>query len=110
MKDEATRIRRELAQIEVRRGPCVPPELRARAAAWLRTERGRGRSIRDLAAEIGVTRGTVTRWTKTDVRTFVPVQVVAESERRGVRVVSAGGFAIEGVTLAEAAALLRELG
>lgn len=88
----------------------MPAELRRRVSAWLVAERDRGRSTRELAAELGIARGTITRWTRADARALVPVEVVSEPMERVVRVVSPAGFAVEGVTLAEAAALLRELG
>lgn len=116
MKDEAATLRRELGRVRTRRGACFRWELRERATAWLITERAAGRSIATLAAELGIARGTVIRWSssrgsRTGPRSMVPVHVVAKpAPQRVVRVVSPGGFAIEGVTVAEAAAVLRELG
>jgi hypothetical protein len=110
MKDEARVLRRELDEIAVRRGRCVRPELRARVAAWLVAQRATGRSISELAAELGLAVGTVTRWCSNS-RAMVRVRVVPETKPlRTVRVVSPSGFWIDGVTVAEAAALLRELG
>jgi transposase len=111
MKDEAGFLRRELDRIGTRRGRCVPPELRARAAAWLRARRAEGRSVVELAAELGVAAGTVLRWSNEGVRAIVPVKVVPDmSPTAQVAVVSPSGFRIEGITLEDAVRVLRELG
>ena len=87
------------------------PELRERVAAWLVAQRASGRSVSELATVLGLAQGTVTRWSSgVKPRSMLPVRVVEEEPRRGVRVVSPSGFWIDGVTLVEAAALLRELG
>lgn len=112
MKDEASFLRRELDRIGTRRGPCVAPALRERASAWLRKERASGRTVSELAGELGIAAGTVLRWSSmTDAMAMVPVHIVADvSEAKTVSVVSPSGFRIEGVTLTEAVLVLRELG
>jgi hypothetical protein len=112
MKDEAVLLRRELDKIVVRRGRCVRPKLRARVAAWLVSQRATGRSTSELASALGVAPGTVIRWSSSkSSRAMVRVRVVpAPDPVRTVRVVSPSGFWIDGVTVAEAVAVLRELG
>jgi hypothetical protein len=75
-------------------------------------QRALGVPLTELAAELGLSYATVLHWSKGNVRSgLVPVRVVAEADtRRTVRVISRGGFSIEGVTLEEAAELLRLLG
>ena len=111
MKDEAVFLRRELDRIATRRGRCVSPELKRRAATWIVKERAAGRTVSALARELGIVAGTVLRWSA-GVRAMVPVRVVADADAdaKTVSVVSPSGFRIEGVTLAEATLVLRELG
>jgi hypothetical protein len=110
MKDEARILRRELDRIGTRRGPCVPPELRARATAWIAEQRADGRTVADLASELGIAVGTVLRWSNGIVRAIVPVHVVPDEPSASVAVVSPSGFRIEGLSVADAVRVLRELG
>ena len=112
MKGQGEKLRRELDQIGTRRGRCVPAELKQRASAWISRRRAEGSTVSELASELGIAVGTVLRWSG-DVsrRGIVPVEIVPDAVvSKGVCVVSPSGFRIEGVTLAEAALLLRELG
>jgi transcriptional regulator with XRE-family HTH domain len=89
----------------------VPPELRDRAAAWLKARRAEGRTVAELAAELGLAPGTVLRWSNKVVTAIVPVRVVADAATaERVAVVTPSGFRIEGVTLEDAVRVLRELG
>jgi hypothetical protein len=66
--------------------------------------------VADIASELGLARGTVMKWSAEAraTRALVPVEVIAEpSSGRTVSVVSPSGFRIEGLSLLEAAALLR---
>jgi hypothetical protein len=110
MKDEAVALRRELGRIGTRRGRCVPPELKARVSAWIRARRAAGRAVAELAAELGIAAGTVLRWSNDAVRAIVPVQLVPDATLATVAVVSPAGFRIEGLSLADAVCVLRELG
>jgi predicted transcriptional regulator len=111
MKDEARFLRGELGRIGTRRGRCVPPQIKARASAWLRAQRSAGRTVAELAVELGVAAGTVLRWSNEAVRAIVPVHVVPDaSGGERVAVVSPSGFRIESVTLEDAVRVLRELG
>jgi predicted transcriptional regulator len=108
--NEARYLRRELDRIETRRGRCVPPELKARARAWITEQRAEGRTMSELATDLGVAVGTVLRWSDGGVRALVPVRVVPDETPRAVVVVSPSGLRIEGLTLADAVRVLRELG
>jgi hypothetical protein len=108
--DEARHLRRELDRIGTRRGRCVAPELKARARAWIAEQRARGRRVADIAAELGVAPGTVHRWSEGGVRAIVPVRVVPDEAPSVVAIVSPSGFRIEGIALADAVRVLRELG
>jgi hypothetical protein len=72
--------------------------------------RAAGVIVADIASELGLARGTVMKWSVgvRATRAMVPVEVVAEpSSERTVSIVSPSGFRIEGLSLLEAAALLR---
>jgi len=88
----------------------VKPELKARATAWITEQRGQGRKVADLAAELGVAPGTVLRWSAGGVRAIVPVRVVPDEAPSMVAIVSPSGFRIEGIALADAVRVLREIG
>lgn len=109
---EAAILRRNLDQFVRRQGKCIPDDLKRRVTEWLVEQRAVGVPLTALAARLGLAYGTVLRWTNAGARrAIVPVRVVTETEApRTVRVVSPAGFSIEGLTLQEAAQLLRVLG
>ena len=109
---EAIVLRRDLDRIVRRQGKCIPEELKQRVAAWLTEQRRAGVPLKHLAVQLGLAYGTVLRWSRSGTRrALVPVRVIADAEApRAVRVVSPAGFSIEGLTLQEAAQLLRVLG
>jgi transposase-like protein len=112
---EAERLRRELSKVTGRRGPCFPSDLKKRASAWIAEQRAAGTTVAELAKELGVASGTVLRWSAdaraNGSRAMVPVEVIAEPVAGGaLSVTSPAGFRVDGLTLAEAAALLRALG
>lgn len=90
----------------------MPPELKARATAWITEQRAKGHTVVALAARLGVAPGTILRWSEGSVRAVVPVHIVPDetSATVTVAVVSPSGFRIEGLSLADAARVLRELG
>jgi hypothetical protein len=119
--DELRDFRRELARVE--RGQWYPEALRERVAAWAGGRRAGGATWREIAATIGVPAETLRRWTSTTARTagpaLVPIEVVSEPEAehehqgaddRGVRIITPGGHRIEGLTTADAIAIVRVLG
>ena len=66
-----------------------------------------------VAEEIGVAFETLRRWcgaARKAPRAMVPVRVVTEPAARTVSVCSAAGFRVDGLTVAEAIAVLRALG
>src|SRR5262245_44623801 len=112
MKHEAAVLRRELDRIGTRRGRCMPRDLKQRTSVWLAKQRATGSTVAELASELGLAAGTVLRWSsEAPTRAIVPVRVIADrAEPPAVAVISPSGFRIEGVTLVDAAWLLRELG
>ena len=112
---EAARLRRELDRVEGRQGRCFPPELKLRAARWIAERRAGGAPVAQVAAELGLAEGTVLRWSSeakpAPTRALVPVEVVPDPvASRTVSIVSPSGFRVDGLSLLEAAALLRALG
>jgi transposase-like protein len=114
---EAEKLRRELESVTSRQGPCFPRDLKERATRWIVEQRASGATAAELATELGLAAGTVLRWSHdvsaghTRSRALIPVVVVPDSAAaRTVNVVSPSGFRIEGLSIAEAAALLRVLG
>jgi len=113
--EEAAVLRRELSRLETGRGRRYPPELRARVVAWASRRHRAGASWEDIKEELGLQWDSVRRWCQdtnsVPVRALVPVRVVpTRAVERLVSVSSPGGFRIEGLTLDEAAQLLRALG
>ena len=109
---EAEHLRRELDRVGGRRGPCFSADLKERATAWIVMRRAEGLTVSTIASELGLATGTVLKWSarSKSVRALLPVEVVAErSSERRVSVVSPSGFRVEGLSLLEAAALLRAL-
>jgi transposase-like protein len=114
MRDqEARRLLREFAARERGRGKPYPAALRERATRWARRQAEGGASLRAIATTLGVHSESVRRWLQgtTAAATLVPVEVVAGPAEAGtVVVVSPAGFRVEGLSVAAAAALLREVG
>src|SRR5215208_5227573 len=111
---EARAIRGELAARDRGRGKRYPEVLRARVTAWLRRQVTSGAAIQAAAAMIEFDNETARRWLRASSRpatALVPVEVIATADvRRTVSVVSRAGYRIDGLSLDEAAALLRRLG
>jgi hypothetical protein len=112
MKKEAEKLRFELDRIGTRRGRCIAPELKQRIASWISTQRASGRSASEIAAELGISEGSVFRWScAMRTKAMVPVRVVAdEVSEPSYVVMSPSGFRVEGLSIQDAARLLRELG
>ena len=86
-----------------------------RIAAWARHRRGAGASLRELSAETGVCAESLRRWmaAKDAAPSLVPIEVVADRTDQpssGLRVITAAGHKIEGLTIADTIALVRVLG
>jgi transposase-like protein len=111
MDHELKALRRELGRRESGPGRRYAPELRARLAAWMAERRRSGASVATVAAELSLPEHTV-RWlwpSAVSTERLLPVSVVVEAEAELVRVSSPSGFVVEGLTLEQAAALLRML-
>ena len=117
--DELRDFRRELARVE--RGQWYPAALRERAASWARAQREVGATWREIAATLDLPAETLRRWTSTTTPAvrpaLVPIEIVNEAEAenhgtddRGVRIITPGGHRIEGLTTADAIAIVRVLG
>jgi hypothetical protein len=110
----AKRLRRELDGVKGRRGPCFPRDLKERAGAWLAERRAAGATVAELAAELGLASGTVLRWSASKAqhsRALVPVEIVADPIlAEAMSVISPSGFRVEGLSFADAVALLKALG
>jgi DNA invertase Pin-like site-specific DNA recombinase len=112
---EGRELKQELGGAKGRQGTCFSPDLKARAARWIRERRAAGATAAQIAEELGVASGTVLRWSADarlkQARALVPVEIVPDrSGNREVSVVSPSGFRIEGLSLTEAITLLRALG
>jgi hypothetical protein len=115
MADELKRLRRELSRGERGRGKRYDEGLKQRTIAWAMKRRREGASWSVIADELSIGFDTVRRWCVTvkssKSRALVPVRIVTgATESRGVSVVSASGHRVDGLSLAEAATILRELG
>jgi hypothetical protein len=102
-----------------RRNERIPTALRVRATRVIDEQRAAGSTWQSIAEAVGLSVNTVKRWGTRELRRgaadriLVPVRVREEptGERRaGLTLVTAGGFRVEGLGVAEAAELLRELG
>jgi transposase-like protein len=110
---EVENLRRELGRVGIRRGRCFSEELKGRATAWIVRRRAAGVRVAEVASELGLSAGTVLKWSARgkSARALVPVEVIAEpSTGKSVSVISPAGFRIEGLSLLEAAALLKAVG
>lgn len=111
---ELRELRRELAACERGRGKRYPTTLQQRIKDWAQREIARGASTRRAAEAIALHPETLRKWLLGDAcaTALVPVEVVAEeaAPARRVSVVSPAGYRVEGLDLAEVAALLRVLG
>lgn len=118
MRDpEAVVLRREFAARERGRGKQYPVWLRERATRWIQAQSAAGVSLRAMARALGIGAESARRWSQDDVAdaaaaVLVPVELIADEVRptRTVSVISPAGFRVEGLSLAEAATLMREIG
>ena len=122
--DRARRFResaRQHNQDRERMGWRYPAELRALAVEHCQAERDAGRAYSAIAAELGITPLTLSRWLSEPPpqelgvreRRLVPVEVVDEPPRRegssGLCVVTPAGWRIEGLAWPQVLELAREL-
>ena len=116
MDRELRDLRRELAGLVRGAGHWYPPALRERITAWTRRRRADGASLREISGEIGMSWETLRRWSTpiaSRETALVPVEVVDDERtdhNRSFVIVTPRGLRIEGITLADAIAIARELG
>jgi hypothetical protein len=90
--------------------------VRAQVIAYARRARARGRSWQRIARAVGVSAGSLQKWSRTPppARRLVPVTVVARRERSlpaaAMVIVSPRGYRVEGLDLTTVTAVLRALG
>jgi len=114
---ELLELRRALTRVVRGRGKRYPEALRGRIVAWAMGKMEKGEEIATLAAAIRIHPDTIRVWTTEHGAVFRPVEVGADTtagaatagERR-VSVVSPKGYRVDGLSLDEAAALLRVIG
>ena len=111
---QAFSLRRALSSHEGRRGRRYPRVLRERVVAYGQVRRAEHASWALIASELGLQFETVRRWcldanAVVASRAILPVEIVADV-RPSLAVVAPSGVRIEGVTLADAIAVLRALG
>lgn len=89
-------------------------EVRERVCAYTRWRRANGATTLEVAQELGFPTPTLSRWLRArvvgDDSALIEVRVVEQASTRSVAVVSPSGFRVEGLSLSEAASLLREIG
>lgn len=115
MKGELSQLRRRVEALGRRhRGARIPSSLRTAIAAYAADGRAAGASCRGIAERLGVSAESIRRWTvPTRVRPggseLVPVRVVAEAAAGRLTISSPAGYRVEGLSIDEAAELLRRL-
>jgi len=114
MKHDVSKLRRRVHALGARhRGARVPPALRAAIAAYGRDERAAGASCGTIAERLGVSAESIRRWVFTAPGRgdgpLVPVHVIAEAAATTLTVWSPTGYRVDGLSVGEAAELLRRL-
>lgn len=116
MASEAGELRRRVMALGRRtRGARIPDELRAEVIRYAMERRRHGDGVRPIAHALGVAPESVRRWTTPNAtgrtRALVPIVVRDDDDARtGVLTLTApGGYRVDGLTVASAAALLRAL-
>lgn len=99
-----------------RRGWRYPPEIRALAVEYCRVRREEGRAYADIAADLGITSASLSRWQEEAPAlesAFLPVQVVepeAPPNSTVLSVVTPNGLRMEGLAWSQALELARVFG
>lgn len=115
MEAELGTIREAVAK-RARRTEALSAELREAVTTYVRRERGKGMTFEALSAAIGLSMNTLARAARDRGRTvagstLVPVRMkLDEAGRRGPIVVTPSGYRVEGLSVSQAAELLRMVG
>jgi hypothetical protein len=101
--------------VEKGRGKRYPEALRARVVSWALRRRNDGAGWEEIKRELAQQHDTVRRWCLSapalTSRELIPVKIVdAATPARVVSVISPSGFRVDGLSIGEAAAMLREIG
>ncbi len=114
-EERARQLREALGRAERSgAGRPYPPSLRQAAAGYHREREREGASLRQVAAELGVSDASLVRWSRERREPeplFRAIKVVAEPAGRTSAVVVHGprGLRIEGLTVDELASLIERL-
>jgi hypothetical protein len=117
MGHELRSLRQALLRRESGPGKRYAPELRARLLSWVRERREEGATLMAIASELSLPEETVRRFaTLSEAASqrpgaLLPVEVFADSTEsvERVRVLGPSGYCVDGLSLPQAAALLRML-
>jgi len=109
---EGSKLRRALGAHTSGRGKRYDVALKSRVVAFAQAQRAQLRSWAQIATELDLRFETLRRWCtrSPSPRAMRRVEIVSEPSARTLSLVSLSGVRIEGVTVAEAVALLRALG
>ena len=110
--DEIVKLRNEVLTVRAKRRGPFPADLRARLSAYVRRERAGGRSIEELAKELGLCSKTVREWLRAKETTFSlrKVRVVKEVTASSVRSMHGPlGTRVDGISLEDICELWRRL-
>ena len=111
METDARDLQRALAKCKAGGEYRYPHKLRKRVGSWVAERRRRGDLWVDIVRVLGVPAQTLSRWASTEQPVEMrPVEMIgAGSASTGITIVTAMGVRIEGLTITEAAAILRSL-
>lgn len=116
MASEAGELRRRVMALGRRtRGARIPDELRAEVIRYAMERRRHGDGVRAIAHGLGVSSESIRRWTTPNTtgrtRALVPIVVRDDDDAptEPLTLTAPGGYRVDGLTIASAAALLRAL-
>jgi hypothetical protein len=108
-KHEIEKLRAALARRERGRGKRYTPDLKQRIGEAARALRRQGQGWQTIGAFLGISHETVRRFCDTGTTALVPVEIIDESPRAALTLVSPEGYRIEGLGVQAAADILRRL-
>lgn len=116
MNDRAAEYRAKLDDLRRRGGKRwrTPPGLRDEIAVWARKRRAEGEVVASIAAAIGLSETTLSKWLAADgvpgeLRPVRVAAAVAGPRRSGLVVVTPDGYRLEGLSVDDAVDVLRRL-